>query len=366
MRYKSEQYSVQTNDTRSLGNGGSISFLPEKGPRGGRNCLTRLIVKCDLSVTTNGATTIQTANLANVLKRFRLYDAQGDLINLTGPEVRLLHILESGRGALSDAADVAISQTGLARTIYFVIDFAPRMRARRRWDFALPVGALQRGGGIEFTSCSGADLGTGGGTTIVSQTFTFYANCREEFGVERHVRRELRSATQSQANDLYLPVNGGLLRSATLFKQADHDTGGTAQDATAVTIEAFGWQRIEPALLQREFMLEGDHDSASTQDPYVQSSPRAIPLVWPKADEKIPEMQTAAGQVLVRLEGSTVTSNTIVYDLITKATDNSTIADRAWVGGQFNKSQKTYSKSKKDPAAWGALANYMPQRFHKV
>ena len=84
----------------------------------------------DLVHTSLQSRAIQTANLAANLKRLRIWDAQGDLVNLTGPQLRALHILESGRDSISDAADVPISSTATSRTIYWVIDFAPRFRAR--------------------------------------------------------------------------------------------------------------------------------------------------------------------------------------------------------------------------------------------
>lgn len=367
MRYKSETFSLATGgDTKTIGQGGAIAFLPEFGPRKRRNVISRIIFKQSLSITTGAGVTAQTANLANMCKRLRIWDAQGDMVNLTGPSVRAWHIHECGRDAVSDAADLAANTATQLRTVYHVVDFAPRFRARDRWDFGLAVGTLLKGGGIEFTAGTGTDIGTGGTPTIVSDSLVVYVECREETDAKKHVRREIREAVQTATGDLYLPVNGGLVRSAFLFKSADHDTGGTAQDATAVTIEAFGYQRIEPDILQQNFMLEGNCDRASTQDPFVQSTPRALPLIFPKRDEKLNEMHTADGQVLVRLDGSTVTNNVIVYELITKETDLSTIATRALVGGSFIESVKTKGKTKRDPKAWRGLAPFMPKKYRRV
>src|SRR5678816_2811775 len=120
-----------------------LSFMKPKGPRGGRNVITKLRVRCSAVLSTNGATTIAAGGLARILDQIRVVGPQGEFVNLTGPEVRMFHIADSGRNALPDPAALAINQVSVSRTIEFVLDFAPAVRSKRRYDYALPVDHLQ-------------------------------------------------------------------------------------------------------------------------------------------------------------------------------------------------------------------------------
>lgn len=361
--YRSETFTMAaTGDKRQV----PLSFIPQRGPRGQRIVISKLRIKQVASFTTGGGQSVTAAGQADVLKNFRLWDAQGELWRVKGSEIRLKHIETAGRRAQPDPALVGAGVGPVSRTFLHVIDLAPDRGARRRWDTAVPIDVLLAGGGMELESEAQGSIGTGG-VTLNSLTMQVFAECREEHDLEGHARREVRSYSSANLTDLYLNANGALIRSALAFKPADHITGGTDLSSTTdVTIEAFGINSIVPDILQSAKVLEGDHDWASTTDPFVQTTARVICLVSPKRDEKLTELLGNDGQILARLNGNTVNNLPIVMDLITRQTAASTMAERNM--GAAPVAAKTASKTAKSLGGWAqsGLDRYMPKKYGKV
>lgn len=361
--YKSESLDRPANGGKKVL---PLDFLQEVGPTRGRVAVKAILMKIDIQVDTPVGSTANGARLATAIKRLRLFDGEADRVNLTGEEIRLLDQLERGRDAIPDVADIIANTNNQPRTIWLRLDLAP-VRARRRWDFAMPSDNLLKGGGIEVEFPSAADLGFTGGdpTSIDSLTVVFYFFCREERDIESHARRELRSVTAVSRTDLYAPVNGALVRSLILWKAADNDFGGTDISSIAtVTADAMGLSAIDATAFRYHEMYEGNHDGASTADPFAPSTHRALCIEAPDRDQKIPSMFSKKGSMLIRLTGSTVDNVTMVMDLVTGRTKRSQAGEIALTrrASRVSVVMKTAGKTAKDPKRWGKFTRYMPAK----
>lgn len=362
----SESLTFTNGDKRQF----KLSFLKPKGPRGGRNVISKLRLRCVSSLTTNASTTIAAGGLANICQQVRIVGPMGEFVNLTGPEIRMLHISEKGKNAIPDAALVAISQTGTARTIEFILDFAPVNRSKRRWDFALPVDHLLSVGdqALEVKGAANTDMGTGGGTTIVSQAWQLVVESREEPDIQDHCWRELRSVAQNQLTDFELPVSGGIVRNCFAFKYSDHITGGTDMSScTSVQIPSLGVDAIDPTYLQNAFLDEGDHDRSSTSDPFVQTTRRVLPLIWSSFGEKLTDMPRHTSKLAIRLTGNSVSNLSLVTETIYEKTAKATQVEAGYAAehGLTGRTIKTEGKTKKDPSGWGWMKNFFPGKLTK-
>lgn len=362
--YKSEQFQMAAaGDSKQPAN---LAFAQPVSVRGFRNVITRFRIVATYGITTDAGTTITGAGQAAVLQRLRIWDAQGDLWNIDGPTLRAKHIEEYGRWAEPDPAACIANTADQSRTFTWIVDFAPRYRSLRRWDYCLPVDVLLAGGGIQLQSNPASVLGTGGGASYsTAPTFIIYADVRDEADLEGHSRREVRTFSSNNLEDINLPMNGAYCRSAFLFKPADHATGGTdLSSITQVNIEAMGLALIPPSQLQAQFREEGEADSTSTTDPFMSSTYRALPLVIPTAYGKMTDMHRHDGQMLVRAVGNTVQNLPVCVDLVTRQTDLSTAAERARAGGG-PKGVKTEGKTKKSFEAWKStpLVQVLPKKY---
>lgn len=362
----SETLTFNTGDKRQF----KLSFLKPKGPRGGRNVISKLRVRCLATLSTNASTTIAAGGLANIMQQIRIVGPMGEFVNLTGPEVRMLHFAEKGKNSRPDAALLAISQASVSRTIDFVLDFAPMNRAKRRWDYALPVDHLLSIGdqALEIKAAANTDLGTGGGATINAMTWQLVVESREEPDIQDHCWRELRSVAQNQLTDFELPVSGGIVRNCFAFKYADHITGGTdVSSVTSVQIPSLGVDAIDPTYLQNAFLDEGDHDLASTSDPFSQTTRRVLPLIWASQGEKITDMPRHTSKLAIRLNGNAVSNLSLVTETIYEKTAKATQVEAGYAmeHGLTGRTIKTEGKTKKDPAGWSWLKNYLPGKLTK-
>jgi hypothetical protein len=361
--YKSELFtmSATASDKRQV----PTTFMPVQGPRGGRNVVTKFYIRVTYSLTTGGAQTIAKGGHSLIIKDVKIRDAQGELWKVSGGEIRAKHIEEHGRQALADPAAQAINLGPIAYTMILVIDLCPRYKAKRRWDFAIPVDTLITAGGnaIEFATEAAAAVGTGGVTFSVAPQVQWFAECREEMDLESHARREVQSYASAATTDLYMPFMGAYCRSASLFKPADSITGGASlASITGITCTALGLDDILPSMLQQQYLVEGNADAASTGDPFVVGT--AIPVIIATEQMKLTDMFRHDGNVLLRALGNTVTSLPILMDTITRKTDRSVAAEASQSqGGQ--KRIKTAGKSQQDPGAWreNPLGDYMPGKF---
>lgn len=352
-----------------------LNFVPARSYRGKRLAITKVMLYHAIQVDTDGSTTIEKGGWAAINQRTILRDFGGELVNNTGQELRALHKYENGRFALPDPTAIAVSQSNATRMVVITIDFAP-IRALRGEDFAAPVDQFLAipGGQLLVTAATAAQLGTGGGTTLDSHTLTVVVYCREEGDVESHARREISSFALANAVDNYIPQNGRLMRSLFIIKPADSATGGTTEDATSITVDAYGISQVTPRQLQTEFGLDGQADFTSAEDPFVQTSltsatltPKGIPVVWPKRRAgKILDMPFHGGQPLLRLTGSTVTGNYAVTDfLVPHSVKNSEVsrAVAAASGGKLLNELKTDGKSNRNPESYGVYGRFFPVKL---
>jgi hypothetical protein len=356
--YRSETLAIVGGSPKTV----PLTFLRASGPRGGRLEIARIIIEGSITATSDGSTSITAAGQNGWLTRVTVKDAKGFLWNLTGMELRAKHIAENGRFAVGDSTSLAVSTTMTARKVYWVLDFAPR-RCKRRWDYATPADSLVQ---IELTAATAGSVGTGSGLSAITQNYTVWVECREALKTtESKSRREVTSELQAGSVDLRAGVYGGTLRSLFLYKAADHVTGGTdISSIGTATIDSLQMSQETTALLQRRFGQEQDGDPASTTDPFVQSTLRALPLWWPSRDGKIPDQPFVDAEMLVRLDANSVSGVSFVKDIITPRDDRSTTAENAIAkaAGHTSIKVKTYGKTRTDPAAWGRYAAVMPIR----
>jgi len=337
-----------------------LQFLRSTGPRGGRLEIVRIFIKLLVTATTDGSTSITAAGQCGWLNRIIVKDAKGDLWNLTGMEARAKHIYENGRFAIPDSTALAVSSTMTNRAVKWCLDTAPR-RCKRRWDYATPADSLTL---IELTAAAAGGVGTGSGLSAITQNYQVFVECREVLkSTESKSRREVKGQTQAGTVDLKAGIFGGTLRSAFIYKAADHITGGTDVSGTAnVTIDGLQLNQQPVDVLQNQLQQENDGDPASTTDPFMQATQRAIPLWWPSRDGKVPDQSFFDGELLVRLDANSVSNVSIVTDLIVPRDDRSTMAEEAIAkaAGHTGVTVKTYAKTRRNPKDWGRYANVMP------
>lgn len=356
--YRSEALTIVGGSSKTV----PLNFLRSLGPRGGRLEVIRIIIKGVITATTDGSTSITAAGQNGWLPRIVVTDAKGDLWNLTGMEARAKHVYENGRFAVPDSTAVAISTTMTNRVVKWCLDLAPR-RSKRRWDYATPADSISR---IELTAAAAGQVGTGSGLTAITQVYTVFVECREALkSTESKSRREVKSQTQAGTVDLRAGIYGGTLRSLLLYKSADHVTGGTdISSIGTVTCDALQLSQQPVDVLQNQYQQESENDPASTTDPFVQSTLRALPIWWPTTDGKIPDQPFYDGEILVRLDANSVSNVVLITDIITPRDTRSTTAeDRiSAVAGHTGTKVKTANKTRIDPAQWGRYASVMPMK----
>jgi len=377
LTFRSESLSWSSGAQKNL----PLDFIPDVGPGGGRLVLESIQIRTTLNLTSTTTSIMKGENLCSMLKRLRIRDADGDLVNVTGAGLRLHQIAELGEHGPPDPADLTASTTANATFVHY-LPFAP-MRARRRWDFAVPISHLKsaggagQGGAVEIEMPASSDLDDNGTDTIGinSGSYEFYFHCREEFDNEVHTRMELKEITSAANNDHYIPVNAGWLRYLSMFLTPSDDANGfpDISACSAVHMDSLKTSNIRPAQLVNQFVKEspfaqryhGQHAAATlaVTNPYTAATIAAIPLVFPRYDGKISDLYRIMGSLYVRTEG--LTSNPkFLYQTITPRTRRSTQAERSRAGSVSNITIKTAGKSKRNPKAWGPLSQALPAKFN--
>lgn len=352
--------------------GGETTFklanLPTIGPKRGRLVITRIWIELAVQVDTDGSTTIAAGGWANFVQRFFMRTPYGT-IDLSGPQIRALAIKEMGRFAPADPTNLAISQSNATRTLKLCVDLAPRMAYRMK-DFTVPCDVLKaEGDGAIVLKTNGASsIGTGGGTTVDSVTATLRFECREDFDVVSRCKRELKAVSRADTTDLSIAIGGWYVRQMLLHKYEDHATGGASlSSTTGITIPSWDYQDIPPSQLQDSLLAEGHHDAASTSDPFVQSTPRAIAIVTPHREQKLLELLTHSDDLAVKLTGNSIQNLPVILDLLAPMDEASEKIEAAWAArhGLVNRTVKTADKTKKSPAQWydPRAAKLIPNKF---
>lgn len=344
-----------------------LAFLPLTGPRGGRNVIKSIQLVANVQVDTDGATTIAAGGWANFLQRMLIKVPGYTPVDCTGPQLRAFDYLFKGRQAPIDPTNLAISQANATRTIRWQVDFAPR-RSKRRWDFCLPVDVLRANGdgGLQIWTNGASSIGTGGGTTVDSISVYLVVDCREEFDVVARPKRELKAFSSANTTDHQLPVGGAYVRSLFLHKYSDHASGGSdLSSCTGITIPAWGMQNLDPQEMRDQLIAEGVNDSASTADPFVQTTERAIVIVHPHDDVKITDLLTHKADMQVTLTAFSVANTPFCMEALYPADAESMRLELEYAAkyGLRARSVKTEGKTKKDPAAWGDLGRLLPNKL---
>jgi hypothetical protein len=330
-----------------------------------------ILIKAVITVTTGAGVSSYGANVAKALKTLIVRDGQGDLIRLTGPQLRMMDIFERGIRAYPDVADIAQNGNGEARTVWLRFDCQPRM-AKRGQDYGIYVSSLKYvpNAGIILDMPAASDLGfTGGTPTLTSIVYTVHILYDRVEELCLNTRREVKAVQMSEAANLYLQANGKSIRAAILHKAADAAHGGTALNScTAVNSEAFGWSNVPPEVFQKYLLDESEqrHDPASTTDPFVPAAFAALALVHPSHDEELLTMPVHDGQPLIELTSQSVTAVQCILDAVTDRTEDSTAGVVAQTHGKaFDMEVKSAGGSKRSLADWKSprLTKRLPVRL---
>lgn len=347
-----------------------LAGLPIKGPKGGRLVITRLWVEVAVQVDTGVGVTIAEGGWANFVRRFFMRTPYGT-VDLSGPQLRALAIREMGRRAPADPTALAASQNNATRTLKLCLDLNPR-QAKRGKDFTIPVDVLKAegDGAIQVSTNGAASIGSGGTPTVDSCTVTLRFECREEYDVVARCKRELKAISQANTTDLTLGIGGRAIRQMIAHKYADHITGSADLSAiTAVNIPTFSYTDIPPSQLRDALISDGEHDAASTGDPFVQSTLRALALVTPHSGQKMGEFLSHSGDLAVNLVGNATANLPIIVDLLSPMDEASMAIELAYAqkAGLDIRTVKTADKTRKSRDAWDDFtARLLPNKFGKA
>jgi hypothetical protein len=334
-----------------------LSVLPDD-KEGAHPVIRSIDIKVVMDLSTAAGVTSYGANVAKAVKMLTITDGQGDLVKLSGPQLRVKDIENNGERANADVADIAANTANQLRTMWLTWDFQPR-NAKRRKDFGLPARALKYvpNAGIILNVATAAEMGFTGGNPTVNSMY-YYVTVHFELvpDLVLNTRRECKSVLMQDYVNLSVPAQGKSLRSVILFKPADSARGGTDLSAmTSIDSEAFRWSAVDPLLFQRYLLAESKvrHNPASTTDPFVPAAYQAFSLIHPKEDQKTPDLPIHDGTPLVVLNGQNVATLPVIYDVVTDRSEDSTLGDAQVAGKAAPTIQvKTAGKTKRDPAAW--------------
>lgn len=356
-KFKSEAVVWVASGTKNL----PLDFLPRTGKRGGRLVIDRLYLECAFTLTTPANCTLESEDYATLLKQIRIYDSVGDRRRMTGYEARVKQHLDLRDKAFVDIADFAAGQTGVAITPYvhcFVFTQDPRFTHRPE-DYGLPVDDLHRGG-IEIqmpnATTDVAWSGAGAPGTVVSGTYTCWAECHEEHDVQFKVRDVVLSFATDNNADLKCPVSGKLVREVVICKPAV--LGGTAvTTVTDVTMEPFNMASIPRGFVKQSYLRAGQ--VLTGQDPVYND--KALPVIHPYPGQKLPDFLLIPNTLLIRLTSTMTTPNLLCHFIAPKDEEQmrATLA-RFGLKQDHPVKVKTGNKSKEDPNQWGRYKVFMP------
>lgn len=354
--YRSESIAWASGSIKQL----ALDFLPQRGPRGGRNVVTRITLETSITATMSAAVAQAGADLYSWIKRVIVNDQAGLRRNLTGFGLRAKMHEDMGDLVPTDPSAHAISTTQ-TNTINAIINFVQE-QARRPYDYCIPVDDLQRGTcTLEMPAVGDLITTTGvtAGVTAVSGTYCWAFELREEFDAEAKLRDCVEEFEPDATGTYKLPINNRLLRSAFVCKPA---TGGgtTTTTITDVSQPEYGLVSIPRATLKTAY-LAGRRTLRTSQDPFYND--QATPLVAAGPDSKWTSYLEFAGQLHWRMN-STLTTPKVIMHTITPKSQAMVNAAAALVGADPRSGEvKTAGKTRRSPSAWGRRALYAPLKF---
>lgn len=253
----------------------------------------------EFSGTVGGVTaTALGADAAKLIDTIRIKDAD-EIVNLSGAGARVLEQMEVGNFQV-DPATVSSGATNTSYVYRLNLHLAPYWRAVRPRDFALPVQHLLDGG--EITVQTAAAVPTGWNTIQNDWKLRIFAHVIDGRVRELKSRRKLTEVALTQQEFDY-QVNG-FLRSALITSKLT--TTGYTSLASYTTL--FSRTLEFPPAYQTHMLVDQYRRSArnidTTTDEFVKSTPGAIPLYVPLADQ---------------LTGKMIDTRTLHLDLLTTA-----------------------------------------------
>ncbi len=338
----------------------NLAFLPARGPNGGRVVIDHLLLVGTMSLTTDGATSIDTEDYHSFLKRFHLKDSVGNRYDdVSGFMMRQIMLTEYGAQAPADPAALAISTGPAARTIYWMIPMA-QPRALRPVDFSLPVDELVS---VKIEMAAVSDLViTGSGLTIGASSFQLFAFCREEQDLIHH-SRAIWSVTPMTANTYQeVPLTGSRLRALYVTKAAVNG-GSSLANLTDATWEPHGYVSVPRAIFELGYQRSAGYISTSV-DPVARSL--LTPIVFPRPNQKQTAMRLFTKNPPLKLNSSVTTPDLLICKVDPKsevAMAAANVANGAHPGAPQR--IKTAAKTQRDPAAFGDLAAFLPVKVRR-
>ncbi|HMI68967.1 MAG TPA: hypothetical protein VK510_03160 [Solirubrobacteraceae bacterium] len=332
-----------------------------------RPLIAAILLKFDANLTTDGTTSLTSADLATLMKEFYFADAGGERYRFDGFDARVFQYQELGIGTPVEPAALAISQTGQVRSYLHLIPFA-LPRALRPSDFAIPVD----------DACDGAadwrvDIATptdvrksGSNLTINSITVTAYVYLLPELGIECKARLMCLKYSDANQTDVRIPVNNKALRSLSVYQKAAG--GGTAMsNFTSATFPAFQSVQLERAMLQQEYLSGMAYDGLVPRvadDPV--SNNKVVPLFtppikavhFPRIERELEAnfVNSVGGQMDYLITEVDRQNGAIVANTIERYSLDPSLQKTAPV--------KTVGKSSnRTRAAWGKQASTMPLKL---
>jgi hypothetical protein len=333
-------------------------FLPRQGPRGGRLVVEAMHVEGALFYTTGAGVTMAGSDFASSLKKFRVYDRNGNLRYLRGSYLRLKAFEDLADAAPADPASLAASQTNQPRTFNFLINFSQPLKAEREHDTALEVDRLFTGG-IEFDMPAASDLlATGGTPSIVSGTYTLTCYCREEWDVEFHTVDMVEEFPQSNNTAFVVPVNGRWVRSINIAKEAASG-GVTVSTISDATVEAYNLVGQTANALRQVYLRQ---NAVATADPVAGLFMQ--PVIVAKRGHKITDCLRIGSDLLIRLTSTMATPDVIMHSY--RPRDQQTTQLIAAQNGVDvgAATMKTARKGQRQPKNFGGLAAILPAKVN--
>ncbi len=357
--YKSQRILVGAGATVDI----PLDFLPTVGKGGGRMVINRLVLRCSAAVTNPVGVTQESQDIASLIARVTVKDAEGERRDLLGRELRMKFTADMGTDADNyDSPTTIPANATTTRVFDLPIFFRQPRYALRGEDYMLPVDDVLNGGAIQVqTSVVATTESTGGAATSVWNAGSFiqvYAFCTERHDLEYFVRDVVKSYTFASATEFMIPINGRLVRELLWYQTLATEA---ARDAGAIlTLDTYSIVPYDVNTIPVDIMdtwgWTMDLDTLGAHDIPMR------PLIYPGKDAKVPDFKLHGGQLLVRFDGSSVAaaSTFIVHTISPKspamAASAAATAGQNGIDGEVKTAK---GGSVRDARAFGAWGRFM-------
>ena len=314
------QVSCKRSRTYAYGAGSLISFdlsfLDEFMSKYRAPVVTKLIVANRMNVDT-GASGGPGWLATHLIDKLVVADGGAERINLSGPSLRVVNALEYGMRYAAPPF-VAINSNDVSADFDTFVPIAP-IKARRRADYGIPVADLLVGGRIDLYFNAATTLGTNQFSALNSGVVELLVEVEEGRNPELKSRLVYRDYSWLLADDTY-PVAGRLRSLIPYAGKVDElagtlltDQNWTSQDLQITNMpskyfcQAYRNESNPTVNLDSAAAAIGDDpflQDHTTQN-FVRAAKYALPLWFPRSDQKIPYMP-ALNRVQVKAEAGTI------------------------------------------------------------